>query len=313
VTSSTSELSFDAPAPPGLLKQRGPEQIFLTDWTQGDEGFTFAARLPLQHPRYSDTCAGYHDILVISETIIQVGMTASMDLLGVPPDWAFFVHSLEASLDPLENNVREPDSWRLTLSARDGTAGVKFRPDGSSSGAYLKTINALEGRPSGASQVKAFWMSPDRYREFRSRVRARRKAVEPAPASPQPETMIGRENPANSVISRLEKGGERRYRCSLIVDTGDPTFYDRPFDHVSGMLLCEGARQAATAAICHERGVSPADLVICAEKMNFTAFAELDEPTRCEIELDPGSQAVGVEFTQSGRAVCRAALEASLL
>lgn len=310
---STSSLSFEAAAPPELLHQRGRDQIFLTDWAQGDDGFTFAARLPLQHPRYSDTSADFHDILVVAETITQVGMTASVNLLGVPPDSEFFVHRLEASLDPLENNIRELESCRLTLSTRDGTAGVKLRPDGSSSGAFITTHNALEGKPSGASHVKAFWMPPERYREFRARTRARRKEGEPVPASLQPETSIGRENPANSVISTLESAGERRYRTCLIVDTSDPTFYDRPFDHVSGMLLCEAARQAATATACRELGVSAAEVVVSAEEMEFVAFAELDELTRCDVVLREDSSAAKIEFTQSDRAVCRAELKVVVL
>jgi len=310
---SDSSLSFDSPPPPELLQQRAGEQVFVTDWSQGDDGFTFAARLPLEHPRYSDTCNGFHDIVVIAEAITQVGMAASVNLLGVPPEWEFFVQSIGASLDPLENNLREAGSCRLTLSTREGTAGVKFRPDGSASGAFLKTLNALEGKPSGSSEVKAFWMPPNRYRDFRRRARNRRPASEVAPASAEPETMIGRENPASSVLSALESDGERRHTCQLVVDTSDPTFNDPPVDHVHGLLLCEAARQAATAAICRERGLSPGEVVISSEQMKFIAFAELDRLTRCEIDVERDSGTVRIEFTQSGRCVCRAAVEAAVL
>jgi hypothetical protein len=295
------------PPPPELVQQRGAEQIFLTDWGQEEEGFSFEARLPLQHPRYSDTSTPFHDLLVVAETVSQVGMLSTINLLGVPADSEFFMRRLSASLDPLQNNVRAADSVRMRLSTGDGAAGVKFRPDGRSSGAFLSTHNALEGKPSGTSHVQAFWMPAERYREFRARIRRRREPREPDYGSFEAETLVGRQNPANSVVSALEPADERRYEACVLVDTDDPTFFDPPLDHVSGFLLCEAAKQAATAAACREFGVSPADIVVSAADFSFVAFAELDDVTRCGVELLDDDTAA-VEFTQSGRVVCRADL-----
>jgi 2-oxo-3-(phosphooxy)propyl 3-oxoalkanoate synthase len=296
------------PPPPELLQQRSAEQIFVTDWGQGDDGFRFTAQLPLDHPRYSDTCTPFHDLLVIAESISQVGMLSTISLLGVPADSEFFMRRLSASLDPLENNVRAPGTSRLLLSTSDGTAGVKFRSDGSSSGAFLRTRNTIDGRPSGSSGVQAFWMPAERYREFRVRMRRRRREGEPADLSVERETQTGHANPANSVIAALEPAGPRRYTTCVLVDTEDPTFYDRRLDHVSGFLLCEAAKQAATAAACREAAVGPDQLVIAAAEFSFVAFAELDDLTRGEIQVDENLGAATVEFLQSQRVVCRAEL-----
>jgi 2-oxo-3-(phosphooxy)propyl 3-oxoalkanoate synthase len=296
------------PPPPELLQQRSAEQIFVTDWGQGDEGFTFSAQLPLEHPRYSDTCTPFHDLLVIAETVSQVGMLSTITLLGVPSDSEFFMRRLSAALDPLQNNLRAPESTGLLLSTSDGAAGVKFRPDGSSSGAFLHTQNVLAGRPSGSSGVQAFWMPAKRYRDFRARMRRRSRVAEPADRSLEREALTGREKPENSVLASLEPVGKRRYATSVLVDTEDPTFYDRPLDHVSGFLLCEAAKQAAMAAACHEAGASPEEVVITAADFSFIAFAELDDLTRCEVELREDLGGAAVEFIQSDRVVSRADL-----
>jgi hypothetical protein len=296
------------PPPPELLQQRSAEQIFVTDWGQGDDGFEFTAQLPLEHPRYSDTCTPFHDLVVIAETVSQVGMLSTITLLGVPPDSEFFMRRLSASLDPLQNNVRGPESARLLLSTSDGAAGVKFRPDGSSSGAFLSTQNELEGKPSGSSLVQAFWMPAERYRDFRARMRRRRRDGEPADPSLAREALTGRQKPENSVIAALEPAGERRYSTSVLVDTEDPTFFDRPLDHVSGFLLCEAAKQAVTAAVCRDAGATPDQVVVTDADFSFVAFAELDDLTRCEVELREDLDGAAVEFIQSHRVVCRADL-----
>ncbi len=298
--------------PPELVQQRGFDQTFLTDWGPQDDGFGFNALLPLDHPRYSDTSTPFHDLLVIAEAVSQAGMVSTINLLGVSPDSEFFMRRLSASLDPLPNNLREPDSRRLLLSTHDGTAGVKFRPDGSSSGAFLSTTNTLEGRPSGRGHAQAFWMPTQRYKQFRARLRRRHTPRDPVPSALEPEALTGRENPENSVISTLEPLGEGRYGTILLLDPRDPTFFDPPLDHVGGFLLCEAAKQAATAAASRELDLEPSEFAICSGEISFVSFAELDDITECAIGQLAGAT-VEVEFSQSGRTVCRASLEVQRL
>jgi hypothetical protein len=293
--------------PPDLLHQRAPGQIFLTGWGPEEDGYRFEAELPLDHPRYCDTSTPHHDLLVVAETVSQVGMVSTINLLGVPADSAFFMRRLAAKLAPLENNLRAKGSQRLRLSTSEGAASVKFRPDGSSSGAHMSTRNSLAERPSGSAQVQAFWMPPERYKQFRSRLRVRHQPCDPVPAGLQAETMTGREETGNSVLSVLEPRGDRRYASHLLLDINDPTFFEPALDHVSGFLLCEAAKQAATAAACRELDLLPSELVVDGAEFSFIAFAELDDVTDCAVEvLDEGE--VGVEFSQSGRTVCRADL-----
>ena len=48
--------------------------------------------------------------------------------------------------------------------------------------------------------------------------------------------------------------------------------------------------------------------MVSAAEFSFVAFAELDDLTRCEIQIDEDVGAAAVEFLQSERAVCRAEL-----
>lgn len=308
---SPKQISFAASPPPELLHQRLPEEIFLTDLHYGDDGISFAARLPLMHARYSDTCTPYHDVLVFAETICQAGVISVVNMLGIPTDWEFIVRSFGTSLDPLQNNERVPGSVRLTSRAAD--IDVKFRSDGSASAASLKTENEVEGKPSGRSHANAFWMSAEKHRELRERTRKRHRHGTRVPDSPTPETLIGRKNPANSVISTLQQTDERCYEARVIVDTEDPTFFGRPLDHVGGLLLCEAARQAAIAAACRELSASPSELVISGVDVTFVAFAELDDVTWCKVVPGANHRTAAVEFSQSGTTVSRAQLAVARL
>ncbi len=292
---------------PELVQQRGPGQTFVTDWGPQEGGFGFDALLPIDHPRYSDTSTPFHDLVVIAETVSQVGMLSTINLLGVAADAEFFMRRLSASLVPLENNLRTPESQHLLLSTNDGAAGVKFRPNGSSSGAFMSTTHTIAGRPSGGGHVQAFWMPAQRYKRFRARLRSRHEPRDPVPEGLEAETLTGRERKENAAISSLEAKGGGAYASTLLLDADDPTFFNPPLDHVSGFLLCEAARQAATAAACRELELSPSRLTVCAADFSFIAFAEIDDRTDCAIEIVDGT-AAKIEFSQAGRTVCRADL-----
>jgi len=308
-----TSLSFESTLPPELLRQRTAEQIFVTDWRLDERGFTALARLPLVHALYSDTSTPHHDIVLMADVISQVGMTATINLLETPIDWEFMVRRFEVALDPLENNARGRDSVQMTVTTDGGDAGVKVRGNASAGGAgFLTTRNSIGGRPSGTSHVSTFWVSEGRYRELRRRVRKHLDPGKSAPASLQPETLTGRTNPSNTVISTLQVAGERSYEACVLVNPDDPTFFGRPLDHVNGLLLFEAARQAAIAATCRELGTSPSEVVVSAAEISYVAFAELDDLTQCKVTLNDDG-AAAVELSQSNRAVSRANLTVARL
>lgn len=306
-------LSFESTVRPELLRQRTPEQIFVTDWRLDDKGFTAAVRLPLNHARYSDTCTPHHDIVLMADAISQVGMTAAINLLDAPFEWEFMVRRLDIALDPLQNNVRGRDSAQMTVTTDGGDVGAKVRGNARAGGAgFLTTRNSIEGNPSGTSHASTFWVSEERFRELRRRLRKRLGPGEQAPESLQRETLVGRMDPDNAVISTLQPAGERSYETCVLVDLDDPTFFGRPLDHVNGLLILEAAKQAAIAAACRELGTSPSEVVVSAADISFVSFAELDDLTRCNVTLEDDATAA-VTLSQSNRTVARATLTVARL
>ncbi|NEC10620.1 AfsA-related hotdog domain-containing protein, partial [Streptomyces sp. SID7909] len=82
-------------------------------------------------------------------------------------------------------------------------------------------------------------------------------------------------------------------RWPLRLDTGHPTLFGRPNDHVPGILLLEAARQAANATV---PGFLPVTL-----RSDFLRYVELDRP--CWIEATTAPAGVRVRAVQDGEPV----------
>jgi 2-oxo-3-(phosphooxy)propyl 3-oxoalkanoate synthase len=308
-------LSFDRTVDPREVWSLAPETTFVTDWhyDRDHEVFEIATRLPRAHLRYSDTPNPYPDIVLLSQLASQAGVIVVAELLDVSLDSTFLLRRLAITLDPLEANVVSRDATRFTLTTdREGT-WFKTRRTGTPPTGSMIARCALEGRPSGTLEVQGIWVD-DRTYEIYRRMGG---SVEPEPlpaeaADPEPHT--GRSLPRNRAVSRLQDGeGPGRYAGTVLVDEDDPTFYERPLDHVPGLLLLDAVKQGTTAAVCRERSVPASRVVVDSAEFLFSRFAELHAPVHCHVDVSGGLRAVKSECTQGGRAVCKANLKATVL
>lgn len=305
-------LRFDRLLAPHLVYKRAPEQAFVSDWLwDRDAGlFKIAARLPLAHARFSDTATPHHDIVLVAEVLNQAGVIVASNLLSVPLDTQFLLHRFEVVLDPVNNSIRTSDSVRMVLSM-DRQSNFKTRPDGRTTRASMSTTCTIDDKASGHCEVTGIFVSPQTYEALaRGRKVGAQTPRGSAPAARESNT--GRSNLTNSVITPLAGERERGYVTTVVADEDDPTFFDQPLDHLPGLLLFEAAKQSATAAICHDRGVDSDRVVISAAEFAFTRFAELHGETRCHIDVTRGVQEIGLEFEHDGRRVCQATLAAEV-
>ena len=175
------------------------------------------------------------------------------ELLDISLDSTFLLRRLAIELDPLEANVVSRDATRLTLRTdREGT-WFKTRRTGTSPTGSMIAHCALEGRPCGTLEVQGIWVDDRTYRDYRRMGGGVEPEPPPADAA-EPEPHTGRSLPRNRAISRLQDGeGPGRYAGTVLVDEDDPTFYERPLDHVAGLLLLDAVKQGTTAAVCRER------------------------------------------------------------
>ncbi|MFL5913989.1 MAG: AfsA-related hotdog domain-containing protein [Gaiellaceae bacterium] len=308
-------LSFERTVDPREVWSLAPETTFVTDWhyDREREVFDIAARLPLAHLRYSDTPNPYPDIVLLSQIAAQAGVIVVAERLDVSLDSTFLLRRLAIELDPLEANLVSRDATRFTLTTdREGTWFKQRRTGTPPTGSMIARCT-LEGRPCGTLEVQGIWVDDRLYQTYRRMGGGAEPETLPADAG-EPEPHTGRSLPRNRAISRLRNGeGPGRYAGTVLVDENDPTFYERPLDHVPGLLLLDAAKQGTTAAVCRERSVPASRVVVDSAEFLFSRFAELHAPVHCQVDLTEGLRAIRAECTQGGRTVCKANLKATVL
>ena len=308
-------LSFERTVDPREVWSLTPETTYVTDWHHDPEtgAFEIAARLPRAHLRYSDTANPYPDIGLLSQIASQAGVIVVAELLDVPLDSTFLLRRLAITLDPLEANVMSREATRFVLRTdREGT-WFKVRRTGTPPTGSMMAHCTLEGRPCATLEVQGIWVNERTYQDFRRMGGGAEPEPLPADAA-EPEPNTGRSLPRNRAISRLRNGeGPGRYAGTVLVDEDDPTFYERPLDHVPGLLLLDAVKQGTTAAVCRERSVPPSRVVVDSAEFLFSRFAELHAPVHCNVDLTEGLRAIRAECTQGGRTVCKANLKATVL
>jgi hypothetical protein len=301
---ATRPLTFDATVAPRQVFRSAPEQVLVTDhdWSPEADLLRVAARLPRAHARWSDTVSPYHDIVLMAEVLSQTGVIGAASVLGVPLDSFFMPRQMRIVQAPLEHNLRGPDTVRMTLTV-DVAASTAFkrRRAGRPPGGWLHADCAVEGRPSGFCEVGCAWLTDDMYAMLRGE-KAGRTDIEIHRPEAEPEACTGRGNLDNAVITRVWPAeSPRSYRCELLVDTVDPTFFDLPLDHVPGLMLLEAMRQAATASACRELACPAEAVHVQAVDLGFARFAELDAPVAIETQFDGVGHQLAIRLHQHGR------------
>lgn len=272
-------------------------EVLLTDWERLDEQhFTVAAQWPRLHGFFA-TLDGYHDPLLVAETVRQSGLLLAHAEFGVPLDHKFLMWDLAVDVNPAGLRLGSaPASVVIEVACSD----VKRR--GSKlAGLHLDVVIHRDGQPVATGAASFTCTTPAVYRRIRA-PRIGDGVVTPMPlTSPVAPQSVGRISPTDVVLSPLPSAGCWQLRA----DTRHPVLFDHPVDHVPGMVLLEAARQATIAFLgrnCLPSGITS----------EFTRYSELNAP--CLIEacaLPPcpqGRERVLVTGRQDGTVVFTAAV-----
>lgn len=233
-------LSFSATVPRHLVHRRAVSEVLLTDWCQsGTDSFVCAAQWSRSHSFYRIR-NGLHDPLLLAETIRQAGLLLCHEAYQVPPGHCFLMHRIEydTRLDAMAAGgapaevvlaVRVDELRRRTRSVTALRLDVQF---------HRATIPV--GRGAGWVQC----VEPTLYKRIRSAHRPRVSVQERRPI-PVPPAEVGMVEAGDVVL------GLRRHPDAwpLRVVTEHPVLFDHPLDHVPGMLVLEGMRQAGRALL----------------------------------------------------------------
>ncbi|MEU3838456.1 ScbA/BarX family gamma-butyrolactone biosynthesis protein [Streptomyces sp. NPDC028635] len=247
-------------------------EVFLTGCTSHeDQRFELTGQWPRTHALFNGGDGSSHDPLQVAETFRQAGLFLAHAELGVPLGHHFVMWNLSyTTYAPQLRIAARPTDFELDahcteITWRRGVANrmrmeLSIRRDGALVAHGAGTFSTLP--PAVYERLRANrtpWQGP-----------AFDLSTDRDPLLP---TSVGRLLPADVVLSATERPG----RWMLTPDLGHPIFFDHSGDHLPGMVLLEGARQAACAAL------APRAIVPTAASTDFFRYAELDRP--CWIDV----------------------------
>lgn len=287
-----SELRFARTVPRELAHRRAISEVFVADSAAvADDEFVAAIQLPRAHSLWHDHRHAFHDPMLAVEACRQATFVGAHRHLGVPvgtrgslQSIAFQVENLDAYRDdranPLEGIVR------LRVADRRERGGMLA----------TMTFDAelrIGGRVAMSIGGAIYFMSADDFAILRAHQRARKPLLATAP--PPPPTiepaLVGRCDPRNIAIGDIAPGtpttGEQRY--PVVVDPGNPAFFDHAQDHLPGPLIVEVYRQAAIRTAGRDGALATPHALATRCRATFADFGEYEGPTECAAVLAPAT------------------------
>ncbi|UZK56518.1 ScbA protein [Streptomyces drozdowiczii] len=250
-----------------------------------DTRFRVPAHWPRAH-RFFGPVAGHQDPLLIAETMRQAAILVCHAELGVPLGDAFVMWELRYTT-AAGHLVLGGGPWDVMVEVN--CSDIRRRGSGLGS-MRVGFVLRRDGAVLAVCGSRISCTSAAAYRRLRGH---RPTAAAPPPPALAPRT-VGRTAERDVVLAPPAAPG----RWQLRLDTGHPTLFGRPNDHVPGILLLEAARQAANATV---PGFLPVTL-----RSDFLRYVELDRP--CWIEAATAPAGVLVRAVQDGETVFTCAL-----
>ncbi|WP_228992789.1 ScbA/BarX family gamma-butyrolactone biosynthesis protein [Streptomyces sp. DH8] len=289
----------DAARPVGIdmVHRTRPEDAFPRDWVRlAHDRFAVTAVLPHDHAFFAPVDGDRHDPLLVAEVMRQAAMLAFHAGYGVPLGHHFLLSGLDFACHQEHLRVGgAPAEVDVEVYCSD----LKWRGGLPVAGRVAWTVHRDGGLAATGVGVTRF-TSPEVYRRMRGDAAAEHISI--PDAAPVRAALAGRSRTEDVVLSATGRDG----LWELRVDTRHPTLFQRPNDHVPGMLLLEAARQAAWLAV-GRGGIVPTEAV-----SRFHRYAEFGSPCRIGAVVLPGTAegAVTVQVTgwQNGETVFTAVL-----
>ncbi|MEU8975175.1 ScbA/BarX family gamma-butyrolactone biosynthesis protein [Streptomyces monashensis] len=247
-------------------------EVFLTGCTShGRQNFSLTGQWPRAHTLFNSADGSSHDPLQVAETIRQAGMFLAHSELGVSLSHRFVMWDLNYTTHPENMDITlTPTDFRLDARCTE----ITWRR-GAASWMRLEMSIHRDGALVAHGAGSLSTIPPAVY----NRLRANREpwsgeafaiAESRRPIAP---SAVGRTSTADVVLTATDTPD----RWLLTPDLTHPIFFDHADDHLPGMVLLEGARQAACAAL------APRQLKPTSGSTQFFRYAELDRP--CSVEV----------------------------
>ncbi|MFF3912102.1 ScbA/BarX family gamma-butyrolactone biosynthesis protein [Streptomyces sp. NPDC001852] len=277
-------MQFSRTLPKELVHRAAVAEVFLTDAERHSEDeLLLAAQLPRRHAFYHDTLGPrtHHDPLLLLEACRQGIFVVAHRYLDVPTGWKFLLRAVE---------FKVLDHAALTCDDRPTEAVIttriehRFRSRATVTGLRLRCTVTIGTGEALLARITYCWMPHGDWTRLRAGQRGALGLSDVPVALPGAgvdPALVGRRDPANTVISPPRTTGDGTRTARLIVDTAHPTLYDHWVDHVPGMLELEAFRQLALTAAVSAGAVRTPTALPVGLAARFRCFAEMDLPLRC--------------------------------
>ncbi|MFD2474518.1 ScbA/BarX family gamma-butyrolactone biosynthesis protein [Amycolatopsis silviterrae] len=291
-------VDFQQTIPRNLVHRAAVSEVFVTDLNiVGEDRFEVGAQWPRRHGFFGPRTPGSHDPMLYLETFRQAIMLVAHRAYGVSLGTAFVSGRKTSAITP-EGLVTagRPIDVVLRASVRD-----VLRRGNNVGGMRFEFGCFREGELIGTASETIRCVSPAVYR----RLRGDHFAATPFQAIALPTVdpaLVGRERKEDVLVAETATPGT----WSLQFDPDHPVLFDHSVDHVPGMVLLEGARQAALLTLG-----DPYALPLRSD-FEFSVYVEFDSEcllTAEEIGVDAdGSRLVRVVAEQKGSPVASGTL-----
>ncbi|MFB6614041.1 ScbA/BarX family gamma-butyrolactone biosynthesis protein [Streptomyces sp. NPDC085524] len=261
--------SLTVTVPKELVHRASVAEVVLTDWQRlAEDRFLVSAQWPRAHSFFTPVADGYHDPLIVCETVRQFGILLAHAEFGVPLGHQFVIWDLDVSVRPEHLLVGwAPASLDIEITCteieRRGRNVSKLR---------FESVLWRDGAVVATGGGSFSCMAPELYKRVRGEHTLGDDWYQLPLISPAAPQSVGRMSPMDVVLSPTAEPD----RWQLRVDTRHPILFEHALDHVPGMVLLEAARQA-TASVLGRSSYLPLSL-----SSEFKRYVELDSP--CTIE-----------------------------
>lgn len=278
-------LSFTNLVPRHLVHRRALAEVVLADWYRtSDNTYACAAQWPRGHSLYR-VLNGHHDPLQMAETMRQTGILLAHVGEDVPLDWNFIMDRIAVSADL--------DGLRAGLAPADVVVEAELSPlrNRTRLMAHLRLDTRFfrDGKACGTASAWMRCVAPAVYDRLRGEHPCTTTAASAALPPVDPRT-VGMSTETDVVLGTTSSHGAG---WPLRVRTDHPVLFDHPLDHVPGMLVLEGFRQAGRAMLRQP------DAQLTSFDVTFTRYLELDRPAVLMTNTGQSATSAGAALTLS--------------
>ncbi|TFY94155.1 hypothetical protein DYL61_09735 [Pseudomonas nabeulensis] len=317
--SEAQAIRYENTVPRSMVHRAAVSEVFLTSAERVKERhFRCSAQLPRTHSYFSEHThsAAHYDMLLLLEVFRQASIYISHAFLEV---------SAQAKFIYLDSVTRMADRSALIVGDRPASAEIdvhvvdEYLRHGQRSGVTLNMSLHINGEVAAHHERMSIrWISAAAWNKMRARALAAILAdADPLAQRPPPlcPSVVGRQWLNNVVLGRDLEQGVTRLVAPLIVDLNHPAIFDHPLDHIPGMLLLEGFRQAALVVADRQLQASAEQLLLSRCHVVFARFGEFGLPTRVRADLgslareEHGRISLRLDVEQGGAVIATAELE----